>query len=102
MRVTILVDDSNVYVEEQAIKVDLTGLDEEIHAVQWYGTVGEIEYKHDHIENSKKPNERFSDFSPYQVFVDRWMIEAQKPEPAPPQVIAAPKADKGGVNVIAD
>jgi len=83
MRVTIIVDDSHVYVEEQALKVDLTGLDEDIHAVQWYGTVGEIEYRHDHIENVRKANEQFIDFAPFQVFVDRWMVEAQKPDPVP-------------------
>lgn len=83
MRVTIIADDSHVYVEEQPLKVDLTGLDEEIHAVQWYGTVGEIEYRYYPIENTRKANERFTDFAPFQVFVDRWMVEAQKSDPVP-------------------
>jgi len=78
MRVAIIADDSHVYVEGHALVVDLTGLDDEIHAVQWYGTVGDIEYKHDHIADTKKQNERITDFAPYQVFVDRWMAEAKK------------------------
>ena len=78
MRVTIIADDNHVYVEGHAQLVDLTGLDEDIHAVQWYGTVGEIEFKYHEIENTRAPNQRFDDFSPFQVFVDRWMIEAQK------------------------
>ncbi len=81
MRVTIIADDSHVYVEEQALKVELTGLDEDIHAVQWYGVVGEIEYKYNAIENTRRPNERFTDFVSFQIFVDRWMVEAQKPDP---------------------
>lgn len=97
MRATIIADDSTVYVEEQPLKVDLTGLEEDIHAVQWYGTVGEIEYKHDFIENTRKPNERFTDFAPFQVFVDRWMAEAQKPDPLP----AKRSAGTGPMNVIA-
>lgn len=98
MRVTIIADDSHVYVEEQALVVDLTGLDPEIHAVQWYGTVGEVEYRHDHIANVRKPNERITDFAPYQVFVDQWMIEAQKVPPAPAQPSIP---ESGGVRVLA-
>lgn len=81
MRVTIIADDNMVIVEEQvALVVDLTGLDEDIHAVQWYGTVGEIEFKYHPIKDRREPNLRFDDFAPFQVFVDRWMIEAQKPD----------------------
>ena len=97
MRVTIIADDNIVYVEEQPLKVDLIGLDENIHAVQWYGTVGEIEYKHDFIENIRKPNERFTDFAPFQAFVDRWMVEAQKSDPLP----AKRPTGTGPMNVIA-
>jgi hypothetical protein len=79
MRVTIIADDSKVVVEGQLEIVDLSTLDEEIHAVQWYGTVGEVEYKHDYIENTRKPNDRITDFSPYQKFVDAWEVEAKKP-----------------------
>jgi hypothetical protein len=78
MRVTIIADDGIILVEGQPEKVDLSTLNEEIHAVQWYGTVGEVEYKTDYVENTRKPNERISDFSPYQKFVDLWMVEARK------------------------
>jgi hypothetical protein len=78
MRVTIVAEDNLVVVEGQPERVDLSTLDEEIHAVQWFGTVGEVEFKTDYIENTRKHNERISDFTPYQKFVDAWMIEAQK------------------------
>lgn len=91
MRVTIIADDNVVYVEEQPLKVDLTGLHSAIHAIQWYGTVGEMEFKQDHVTNEKLPNLRFNDFTPFQPFVDRWMEEAKKEDPAP-VASAAPQA----------
>jgi hypothetical protein len=81
MRVTIVAEDSRVNVEGQSEVVDLSTLDEEIHAVQWYGTVGEVEYKTDYINNTRKANERIDDFTPYQKFVDLWTVEAQKELP---------------------
>jgi hypothetical protein len=87
MRVTIVADDNKVSVEGQPETVDLSTLDEDIHVVQWYGTVGEVEFKHDYIANTKKMNERIEDFAPYQKFVDLWMVEAQKPLPEPEVVV---------------
>jgi hypothetical protein len=100
MRVTIVADDNAVYVGGQALAVDLTGLDTEIHAVQWYETWGEIEYRYDAASNFKKPNERIIDISPFQVFVDRWSTAAQKKAAAP--AAPTPKPVTGvPVNVIA-
>jgi len=79
MRVVIVAEDSRVSVEGCSETVDLTTLDENIHVVQWYGTGGEVEYKHDYIANTKAPNVRITDFTPYQKYVDAWMVEAQKP-----------------------
>jgi hypothetical protein len=86
--VTIVPIDNKVVVEGQLEIVDLSTLDEEIHAVQWYGTVGEVEYKHDYINNTRKPNDRIEDFSPYQRFVDAWEVEARKPLPVTVPVAA--------------
>jgi hypothetical protein len=81
MRVTIIQEDSRVNVEGQSETVDLSTLDEEIHVVQWYGTVREVEYKSDYVANTKKINDRITDFTPYQKFVDAWTVEAKKPWP---------------------
>jgi len=78
MRVTIVPIDNKVVVEGQPETVDCSSIDEEIHAIQWYGTVGDIEFKHDYIANTRKPNVRIEDFTPYQKFVDLWTVEAQK------------------------
>lgn len=78
MRATIVADDSIVIVEGMPETVDLSGLDEDIHAVQWYDGRGEIEYKTDYVDGSRKMNFVIVDFAPFQKFVDLWMIEAQK------------------------
>lgn len=78
MRVTIIADDNIVLVEEFAERVDLSGLNSDIHAVQWYGTRGEVEYKMDFIKGQKKPNTEITNFEPFQKYVDLWMVEAQK------------------------
>lgn len=100
MRVTIITDDSHVYVEGHALVVDLTGLDEEIHAVQWYGEVGEIEFKYNAVDNTREPNLRFDDFAPYQIFVARWMIEAQKEQPKLISVVAAREPNAEPMSVL--
>jgi hypothetical protein len=81
MRVVIIAEDNRVNVEGQSEAVDLSTLDKDIHVVQWYGAVGEIEYKQDYIANTRKPNAALTDFAPYQKFVDAWTVEAQKPTP---------------------
>ena len=83
MRVIIIAEDSRVSVEGQSETVDLSTLDEEIHVVQWYGTVGEAEYFN--APGAKfKANTPITDFTPYQKYVDAWTVEAQKPLPAKP------------------
>jgi hypothetical protein len=72
MRVTIIAEENRVNVEGQSKTVDLSTLAEDIHVVQWYGTVGEVEFKTDYVENTRKHNERITDFAPYQKFVDAW------------------------------
>lgn len=103
MRVTIIADDNAVYVDGEAITVDLTGIDPDIHAVQFDADagIGEIEYKYHFVENTKRPNERFTDFSRFRVFVDRRTVVVQKIEAA--AAAAPPAAPPGGpMNVIAD
>lgn len=96
MRVTIIADDSAVYVGGIARPVDLTDLSSAIHAIQWYDTIGEIEFRYDFASGSQAQNVRFTDFSPYQVFVDRWTAAAPAASPAPTAQSTGP------MNVIAD
>ena len=69
MKFTLIPDDRMVYVNGDARKLDDDiKLPHDIHAVQWYDTWGEIEYKPDHKGNLR-PNEKFTDFSRFQHHV---------------------------------
>lgn len=62
MKWTIVPDDKMIYVDGVARKVLNVAFPDGVHAVQWYGTYGEIEYKMDDTGH-KRENERFTDVS---------------------------------------
>ena len=72
MRVTIIADDGKVGVDGVFRAVDLAALDPKIHAVQWDGAKGHIEYK------DRSPETVLTDISPYQFFVDAWTVVAPR------------------------
>jgi len=74
-RITIVPDDGNLLVDGVVRTVDMTGMDTAIHAVQWFDTVGEIEY----TPADGRRNEVITDISPFQVFIDRWTAAAPSP-----------------------
>jgi hypothetical protein len=93
MRVSIIVPDRMVIVDGVARQVDVSGVELHTHAIQWDGSVGEIEYG--------KPinrNELFADFSPYQFLVDRWTAAA----PPPPGPVVLPTKDEQLARTLAD
>ena len=75
MRLTIISDDKTVGVDgEFYLNVDLTGLDSTIHAIQWYGEYGEVEYK-TKFESGvvvKPANMLITDLTQYQFVIDAW------------------------------
>lgn len=73
MRVTIVADDGKVGVDGVFRSVDLSTLDANIHAVQWDGTSGHIEFK------DRSPEQRIADISPFQSFIDAWTAAAPPP-----------------------
>jgi hypothetical protein len=57
MRVTIIPDDTVVMIDGEPVEgVDMASMPSEIHAVQWYGDHGEIEFR------DFRPHEQFTDF----------------------------------------
>jgi hypothetical protein len=71
MRVTIIPSDGFVSIDGEGFSgLDLSFMATDIHAVQWYGTDGELERK----DNRGKivANEIFTDISPYQAAIDAW------------------------------
>ena len=82
MRVTIIVDDNIVIFQGQAESVDCSGLiSQDIHAVQWYDTWGEIEFATDFQTGTRKPSAKISDFSSFQPYVEAWENAAKRPAP---------------------
>lgn len=77
MRLTIIPDDSAVGVDEEFFfPIDLSQMDLSIHAVQWYGEYGEIEYK-TRLEEGvlvKPANTVITDVAPYQFAVNAWTV----------------------------
>ena len=75
MRLTIVADDSSVGVDGEFVSpVNLSRLGGTIHAVQWYGSYGEVEYK-PRLENNvlvKPANVVITDVSPYSFAVNAW------------------------------
>jgi hypothetical protein len=75
MRLTIVADDNSVGIDNEFIyPVDISQLDSSIHAVQWYGEYGEIEYK-TKFENGvivKPQNVFITDITPYEFAIDAW------------------------------
>jgi hypothetical protein len=77
MRVSVAIEDNVVAVDGRGFRVDCSGLDREIHAIQWYDTYGEIEYRSRWLPKEKrwdrKPNEHFDDFfSQFSTLVQSW------------------------------
>lgn len=75
MKLTIVADDSAIGVDGAFFApLDLAQLDPTVHAVQWYGEYGEVEYK-TRFENGaliKPENLLIMDLTPYQFAIDTW------------------------------
>ena len=73
MRVTIIPADGFVSVDGEGYsELDLSFIDADIHALQWYETEGEIERK----DNRGRivSNEDIEDLTPYQPALDAWKV----------------------------
>ena len=76
MRVTIVADDGKVGVDRVFREVDLSSLNPNIHAVQWDGVKGHVEYK------DRRPETTLKSISAYRRFIDAWTA-AEPPSPPP-------------------
>jgi len=91
MRYTIIQDDGVVGVDGVFRRVDLSGLDPEIHAIQFDTAkeLGHIEY--DAELEPRKDNDALKSFAAYQLFVDRWTAAAPIVQPPTAQDDVAAK-----------
>jgi hypothetical protein len=75
MKLTIVAGDQSVGVDgEFFATIDLSQLDPAIHAVQWDGEYGEIEFKTVFTNGAltKPHNQLITDITPFQFAVDAW------------------------------
>jgi hypothetical protein len=70
-KITIMRADNAVYVDGRAIEIDCNELPKFIHAIQWDGAKGQIEFDPDE-RGVRMSNVAFTDISPFMYLVDRW------------------------------
>lgn len=69
-RITVIPVDGLVSVNGIVMSgLDLSFLPREIHAIQWNGHSGEVEFRQDVLGN-KRPNEKIDSFQPYKKAVE--------------------------------
>jgi hypothetical protein len=78
-RITILPPENHVYIDGVSRTVDCAGISDSaapsltVHAVQWNGTKGWIEYVNDPFDaTTHVANRRITDISQFQRFVGAW------------------------------
>lgn len=69
-RISIIPSDGIVAVNGMSVSgLDLSFLHDDIHAIQWYGERGEVEFRTD-LYGYKKMNEKISSFKPFEKALD--------------------------------
>jgi hypothetical protein len=70
--ITFVPSDSLIIIDsEVATPINFAGIDPLIHAIQWYGTSGWVEFVGDPVANTKPPNELIESLTPYQTYIDQ-------------------------------
>lgn len=81
MKVTIVPIDKIVIIDGTTISgVDLSFIDPSVHAVQWYGTTGSVEYKDANVDYIIKltHQEEITDIAPFQTAIDAAIAKKQE------------------------
>ena len=77
MQVTVIVDDNTILVNGFAESCDLSGMPDYIHALQWYGAYGEIEFRAAD-DGSRQANKRVEDFEEFKKYIAAWETKAKE------------------------
>jgi len=71
MRLTYIKSDKSIGIDGAFLTVDNSSFDQEVDAIQWYNTYGEIEF----INRQQRNNEIFEDINYIQPLIDLWNAE---------------------------
>ena len=99
MKLTIIADDRLVVIDGEALaNIDLSSLDPSIHAVQFYGEFGEVEYRPVFSNGAivKPQNRAFIDVTEFQSAIDAFNAEKARLA-AEAEAAAAAKAEQATV-----
>lgn len=73
MRVSIIPEDGSVIKDGVGhLDLDLSFIDPAVHAIQWYGVEGEIEWQDERGHNVR--NETINSLAPFQAALDAWQV----------------------------
>lgn len=85
MKLVIVADDALVVVDAVSYDgLDMSQLDPTVHAVQWVGEYGWVEYKSVFADGviTKPNNQVITDLAPYQWAIDAWNVAKAAEEAA--------------------
>ena len=74
MRFTYVRADKVVGIDGKFLNIDNSSFDQEVDAIQWYETWGEIEF----VNRQERINEKFEDISYIQPLIEAWEYEDVK------------------------
>jgi len=101
MVITIIRRDNIVIVDGEPRSVSCAALPEGVHAIQWHGTYGEVEFEPHLVDGvmHKVHNKTITDLGVFQQFAEAW--NAARPESEVPGngVQAVLPLDSGGMRV---
>lgn len=86
MKISIVVPDRIVVIDGDARTISMDGVPVGLHAIQWDGERGDVEYGKPH-----RRNETIASLEPFQFLIDRWLAV-----PPPPPPIEPPPPTKEG------
>ena len=90
MRATIVPCDQKICRDEIVVELpDWPFDDSNIHAIQWYGTEGEIEY----TGQPKPPNQTITDLASLQPYLDALEAHLELPQPITEQTASVPSVE---------
>ena len=71
MRLTYIKSDKSIGIDGAFLTIDNSSFDQEVDAIQWYDTYGEIEF----LNRQQRNNEIFEDINYIQPLIDLWNAE---------------------------